>query len=101
MESTSGANALKGMLWRTELLHEGLKLMPLFLIRMVFLRQARAGLATGGCTLELVFVIFSAQLKGISNESPANYQQESFVRIKTFSPSIPLSPNVTISRTRS
>ncbi|CZR57819.1 uncharacterized protein PAC_07708 [Phialocephala subalpina] len=39
-------------------------------VRISFLRQARAGLATSYGTLELVFVVFSAQSKGSSNESP-------------------------------
>ena len=34
--------------------------------RMDFSRQARAGLATSYCMLELVFVVFSAQWKGSS-----------------------------------
>jgi hypothetical protein len=42
------------------------------LVRMGFSRQARAGLATSYCTLELVFVVFSAQWKGSSPQLGRN-----------------------------
>ena len=66
-------------------------------IRIDFLRKARAGLATSYCTLELVFVVFSAQWKGNSNElPPANHQRVAFARIQE-DHSVPHSlPKVTI-----
>ena len=46
---------------------------------MGFLRQARAGLATSSCTLELVFVLLAAQWNRGSNKSPsAIYQRVAF-----------------------
>jgi hypothetical protein len=47
---------------------------------MGFLRQACAGLATSGCTLELVFVLLAVQWNRGSNELPsAIYQRVAFV----------------------
>lgn len=70
MESTSGADVLKRRLRRIRLLQEEKDIIALF---------SSSGLATSYCKLELVFVVFSAQWKGSSNElPPAIYQRVVF-----------------------
>jgi hypothetical protein len=83
MEGTSCADDLSPSCGESDCCKRKRKSLLCSSVRMGFLRQARAGLVTSGCTLELVFVLFSAQWNRGSNESPsAIYQQVAFTPTK-------------------
>jgi len=75
MEGTSGADNLSVGYGRIDYCKRNRKSLLYSLVRMGFLRQARAGLVTSDYILELVFIEFFVQWKGSSNKlPPASYQ---------------------------
>jgi hypothetical protein len=75
MEGISGADNLSVGYGRIDYCKRNRKSLLYSLVRMGFLRQARAGLVTSDYILELVFIEFFVQWKGSSNKlPPASYQ---------------------------